>query len=174
MVGLVVSGLRFACFWAGDSRAYMVREGRALQLTRDDSHVQDMIDAGELAPEAAAHHPLGHVVTAAVGAAETFELHIRHGSLAPGDRFLLCSDGLSGTVEADEAGRIVGEEDVERAARRLVDLALSRQVSDNVTALVVACEDAERTAIGGGAGAERAPGTTGDGPRGVTRRGGRP
>lgn len=137
VVGIVLAGNHFACFWAGDSRAYVVRQGVALQLTRDDSHVQMLIDAGELDEAQARRHPLSHVVTAAVGAGEGFELHLKHGRFGAGDRFLLCSDGLSNLVSPAEMGRIVGESAIGDAAQRLVDLARQRGAPDNVTAVVI-------------------------------------
>ena len=140
VVGLVLADAHYACFWLGDSRAYMVRAGAALQLTRDDSHVQGLIEAGEIDEEAARSHPLAHVVTAAVGAGGAFELHFRHGRCTPGDRFVLCSDGLSNLVSPSETGRIASRTPIEEGAQTLVDIARARGAPDNVTVVVVGCD----------------------------------
>lgn len=154
VVGLVVAGLRFACFWAGDSRLYMIRGGEILQLTRDDSHVQDLVDAGELGEQEADGHPLAHVVTAAVGADRTFHLNLRHGRMTTGDRFLLCSDGLSRMLSAAEVSRIVTAYAISEAAQTLVEEAVSRGARDNVTAIVIGRGADEVRKEGGG---EKAP-----------------
>ena len=137
VVGLVLADTHYACFWSGDSRAYMVRAGAALQLTRDDSHVQALVESGEIDEEAARRHPLAHVVTAAVGAAEELTLHFRHGRHTPADRFVLCSDGLSNLVSPGETGRIVSATPVAEAAQQLVDMTRARGAPDNVTVVVV-------------------------------------
>jgi serine/threonine protein phosphatase PrpC len=137
VVGLIVAERRFACFWSGDSRAYIVRGHDILQLTRDDSHVQDLVEAGEVAKEEAERHPLAHVVTAAIGGGTALNLHVRHGRLADGDRFVLCSDGLSRRLAPSEIARIAGVAPLERAAEQLVDRAVADGAEDNVTAVVL-------------------------------------
>ena len=137
VVGLVLAETHYACFWAGDSRAYLVRGGAALQITRDDSHVQSLIEAGEIDEREAREHPLAHVVTSAVGAGEALDLHFRHGRCSDADHFVLCSDGLSNLVSPGETGRIVAQTPVAGAAQVLVDLARQRGAPDNVTVVVV-------------------------------------
>jgi protein phosphatase/serine/threonine-protein phosphatase Stp1 len=137
VVGLIVADLRFACFWVGDSRAYMVRASEIRQLTRDDSHVQDLVDAGEVAADEAEGHPLAHVVTAAVGGGTPLNLHVRHGRLADGDRFVLCSDGLSRCLSARAIARLTATTPLAGAAAALVDQAVAAGATDNVTAVVV-------------------------------------
>ena len=140
VVGLILAQTHFALFWLGDSRAYMVRGGAALQLTRDDSHVQALVDAGEIDEEAARSHPLSHVVTAAVGAGADFDLHFTHGRCGLRDRFVLCSDGLSNLVTPAETGRIASRTPIEEGAQTLVDIARARGAPDNVTVVVVGCD----------------------------------
>ena len=95
VVVLLARNDHFACLWAGDSRAYLLRDGAFNQLSRDHSLVQSLVDSGAIAAEEADGHPHANVITRAVGAdLETFELEKRSGRLHTGDRLLLCSDGL--------------------------------------------------------------------------------
>ncbi len=134
VVVLIARGGHYACLWAGDSRAYLLRDGVLTQISRDHSLVQEMVDAGMLEPEQAESHPRANVITRAVGAAADFALDKTTDRTAPGDRFLLCSDGLSKTLPADEIGTLLAEDG---AAERLVAAAVAARSSDNVTAVVV-------------------------------------
>ncbi|HVC56761.1 MAG TPA: protein phosphatase 2C domain-containing protein [Stellaceae bacterium] len=137
---LLVYGEEFAAVWAGDSRIYQWRGGELRQLSTDHSRVQELIDAGQLAPEEAAGHPEAHVVTRAIGAGL---LHFgqRVGVVRPGERFLLCTDGLTNAVAEADIVRTLGEAvEPSAAAARLVDLALAGGGGDNVTVIVVAVE----------------------------------
>jgi serine/threonine protein phosphatase PrpC len=117
-----------------------MRAGRLLQLSRDQSHVQNLIDRGEIAPEAAATHPLGNIVTNLVGASDELVLEERRDSLEPGDMLLLCSDGLNRAItDAEIAGVLDGHSAV-RAADRLIERALTRGARDNVSAVVIEYE----------------------------------
>jgi len=98
IVGLVVAQDRFGCFWAGDSRAYRIRDGEIAQLTRDHSLVQDLVDAGMLGADEAENHPNSNIVTRAVGVQEALKAEIATGDAQPGDIFLLASDGLTRVV----------------------------------------------------------------------------
>ncbi len=119
----------------GDSRAYLFRGGRLEQLTRDHTHVQEMLDAGMLTREEAATHRLRHVLTNAVGGQEELvDVDIHRLVLADGDRLLLCSDGLTEVVDNQEVAEVLGRMKApEIACRSLVDLALERGGPDNVT-----------------------------------------
>jgi protein phosphatase/serine/threonine-protein phosphatase Stp1 len=127
----------YACLWAGDSRAYLMRGREWRQLTQDHSLVQELLDRGAISPAEAAHHPQRNVITRALGGAdEAAELDKVTDRLRPGDRFLLCSDGLFKTVaEADLAALMA--EDGDAVAERLVAAALEREADDNVTAVTV-------------------------------------
>jgi protein phosphatase len=120
---------------AGDSRAYLFRNGRLEQLTRDHTHVQMMVDAGTLSHEEAATHRLRHVLTNVLGGnAGLTDVDIDRLGLTDLDRLLLCTDGLTEVVENDEIGEILGRmKSPEIACRSLVDLALDRGAPDNVT-----------------------------------------
>ena len=132
----------YACVWAGDSRVYLLRAGQLRRLTRDHSVVQEMLDAGQLRRDQMRHHARAHVVTRAVGAADELKLDVVSGRTYPGDRFLLCSDGLSNLVEDDELGDILARPPLQKAVERMIDLALRRGAPDNVTAVLVGAEKA--------------------------------
>ncbi len=138
---LLVYGEEFAAVWAGDSRVYRWREGELAQLSTDHSRIQEMIDAGLLKPEEAALHPEAHVVTRAIGAGR---LHFgtRVGVLRPGDRFLLCTDGLTGMVADSEIAETLAAAPPREAAERLVEVVLARGAIDNVTIIAVAVDAA--------------------------------
>lgn len=140
VVCLLVSGGGYACLWAGDSRLYLVREGRASRISHDHSVVQELVDGGALSEDAAARHPGANEVTRAVGAFDVLELDIRHGPVRPGDVFVLCSDGLTKLASDAEIAEIVsGGDDPAAAADALARLALDRGGIDNVTVIAVWC-----------------------------------
>lgn len=129
----------FACLWAGDSRAYLLRTGELRQITRDHSLVQELVDAGTIRPEDAEKHPRANVITRAVGAEleDDFDLDKVSDRLLPGDRFLLCSDGLCKTLPADELATLLGTDAGVPPSQALVAAALTMNASDNVTAVTV-------------------------------------
>jgi protein phosphatase len=128
----------------GDSRAYLIRDGRALQLTVDHSVAQALVQSGALTPEEARHSPYQHVLHKFLGCAGMFEGADVHPVTArTGDRLLLASDGLTNHVEEDDLRR--GPRDFPNPqawANHLVDLALRRGSKDNVTCVVIAFERA--------------------------------
>ncbi len=136
-------GAHFACLWAGDSRAYLLSGGTLSQITRDHSLVQELVDAGQIPAEAAESHPHANIVTRAVGAgeAEEFALDKVTDELRPGERILLCSDGLSKSVPQEMIASLLGEVD-DDPARRLIAAAVARQTNDNVTAVVIEAREA--------------------------------
>jgi protein phosphatase/serine/threonine-protein phosphatase Stp1 len=125
------------CLWAGDSRLYRMRAGQLHQLSRDQSHVQDMVDRGEILPEAAVDHPMANIVTNLVGAFDRLVLEERRDRLEPGDILLLCSDGLSNAVMDAEMAHILTGSPFAATATRLIERALDRGARDNVSAVVV-------------------------------------
>lgn len=136
IVVLLVQEQRFAVLWVGDSRAYRLRDGELQQLSRDHSQVQEMVERGILRPEDAAGHPMGHILSRAVGVRDEVEVDKIAGDVRPGDIFLLCSDGLHGYVEETEiARRLRGSP--ERAPDELVDVTLANGAPDNVTVVAV-------------------------------------
>ncbi len=136
VVVLLAFGWHFACAWAGDSRLYLLRNGRLRQISRDHSEVQELVDAGLISPEAARVHPRANVVTRAVGAEDGLTLEMVQDQLRLGDLFLLCSDGLTKLAEDAEFLPLLAIRPLEAAAQALIDLALARGGSDNVTVVL--------------------------------------
>jgi protein phosphatase/serine/threonine-protein phosphatase Stp1 len=141
VVVLLARDGHFACLWAGDSRAYLLRAGVLTQLTRDHSLVREMVDVGAISAEEAEGHPRANVITRAVGAAvDEIELEKVTGELLPGDCLLLCSDGLTKTLtESEIVTLLVTEKD--GPAERLILAALTRDTTDNVTVVMVVSKD---------------------------------
>ncbi len=137
VVVLLARGGHYACLWAGDSRAYLLRAGNLTQITRDHSLVQEMVERGELDEAAAQVHPQANIITRAIGAEGALELEKLSSRIQAGDRFLLCSDGLFKALsERDIAACLAAGED----PAALLDRALARGARDNVTAVVVRAE----------------------------------
>ncbi len=137
IVGLIISGAQFGCFWAGDSRAYRIRQGEIARLTRDHSLVQELIDARMLDPAEAESHPDANVVTRAVGAGETLMVDISSGEIRSGDLFILASDGLTRVVDEDSIYAELIAASPDAAADTLIDMVLSRGAPDNVSLIIV-------------------------------------
>ena len=137
VVGLAIANNSFLCFWLGDSRAYRLRDGELSRLTRDHSLVQDLVDAGMLTPEQAETHENANLITRAVGVAEEIEPEIVGGDAAPGDRFLLASDGLTRLVPDPELAQELRAARLDEAADRLLEMALARGAPDNVSLIIV-------------------------------------
>ena len=134
IVVFLVSGAHHACLWAGDRRAYLLRGGALTQLTWDHSMVQDLIDQGLLSEAAAESHPHANVITRAVGAGTLPpDLDKVTGQAQCGDRFLLCSDGLTRTLARTLIGRLMTQDE---PAAALIAAALDHGARDNVTAVV--------------------------------------
>lgn len=131
-----------ACLWVGDSRIYRLRNGHLEQLTRDHSHVQELVDQGLIAPEEAHRHPLANVITRAVGSADDLQIDEVIHPLQAGDLFLLCSDGLNKTVTDEEIVRLLqhSNHNTQEAVKAFIHLALMRDASDNVTTVVVSID----------------------------------
>lgn len=121
----------------GDSRAYLLREGTLARATRDDSYVQLLVDRGLLAPEAAAQHPRRNIITASLAGAETDLVSVGEREARVGDRWLLCSDGVSDYLpDTQIAAVLAGVRSPAGAADSLVRVALDGGSRDNVTAVV--------------------------------------
>ena len=136
LTAVLFNGERAAMAHVGDSRAYLLRAGRLNQLTKDDTYVQMLIDQGLLKPEEAAGHPRRAVVTRVLQGEPVTPAYVIVEPL-PGDRWLLCSDGLTGVVnDPTLEHEMRGVPDPKSCAERLVDLALRGGGPDNVTVIV--------------------------------------
>lgn len=137
VVVLMARDDHFACLWAGDSRAYLLRDRALTRITRDHSFVQALIESGTISEAEAVGHPHANVITRAVGAdIDPLELEKRAGQLMAGDRLMLCSDGLCKTLPDELLAELLSGDD-EAAAERLVTAALMAKVSDNVTVVTI-------------------------------------
>ncbi|NEV63354.1 PP2C family protein-serine/threonine phosphatase [Thiorhodococcus minor] len=137
VVAVIAVGDHCALLWAGDSRAYRLRDGDLQQLTLDHTQVQEMVDEGVLTPEQAESHPLSNVLVRAVGGDVELEVDRRVEALADGDRYLLCSDGLVKELSLARIGEILAEPEPASAAETLIQAACDAGGRDNVTVLVI-------------------------------------
>jgi serine/threonine protein phosphatase PrpC len=140
VVSLLIQQGHFACVWAGDSRAYRLRNAALEPLTHDHSLVQALVDAGTLTAEEARGHRQAHVITRAVGDIEALTLDVSNGDVVRGDVFLLCSDGLTGLVRDEEIAAALMTRDLDSAADELLTLALARGGRDNISLVLVAAD----------------------------------
>ena len=147
VVVLLVQGDRFAALWVGDSRAYLLRDAMLVPLTRDHSQVQEMVDRGLIAPEEAANHPRGHVLARAIGVGARIAVDVVADTVEAGDRFLLCSDGLSGQVPDSGLATIMAAPGQSVAIEALIARALAAGAPDNVTAILVWAQEITRLDI---------------------------
>ncbi len=130
----------------GDSRIYRLRGGGFEQLTDDHTVINELSKAGQLSPEEAARHPLRHAVTRSVGTDRDVKADVRAIDWQPGDRLLLCSDGLSGLVEPEKLKAVLegrSGETLDEIADRLVEMALEAGGDDNVTVVLVEADQAD-------------------------------
>lgn len=139
VVALLVSDDVALVAHVGDSRIYMYRNGMLMRLTRDHTLVQELVDTGAIPEEDAASHPIAHMLTRSLGPTDAVEasIHQLPEPAQPGDKFVLCSDGLYNHVDHDEIEQVLRNFSVEEAAEELVKLALNGGGSDNVTVEVV-------------------------------------
>lgn len=137
MTAAMLEGERLVIAQVGDSRAYLLHQGKLQQLTRDHSLMADMIEAGQLTPEEARTHPQRSVITRALGSDVHLHPDIYEINVETGDRLLVCSDGLSGMVFDDQIESTLRRvQDPQRCASQLVNEAIAAGGHDNVTVIV--------------------------------------
>ncbi len=137
VVALLAMDTCCACLWAGDSRAYRLRDGVLKTITRDHSQVEELIESGVLLREDAESHPAANVITRAVGASDELYIDIELEKLAAGDVYLLCSDGLYKEVSEREIVECLRKSGCDEICNQLVQLALERDCQDNITVVVI-------------------------------------
>lgn len=152
-VGLVLlngaTGPVWMLFNIGDSRIYRSLDGRLSQLSTDHSYVQELIDAGRITPSAALSHPQRNVVTRALGVEDQLDVDLWLRAPVVGERFLLCSDGLSGeVVHAALEDVLAGDAELEVICDELVERALTAGGSDNITVVVVEVDSIDGSTVG--------------------------
>ncbi|MFU8875338.1 BofC C-terminal domain-containing protein [Micromonospora sp. SL4-19] len=156
LTATLFSGSKLGMVHIGDSRAYLLRNGEFAQITKDDTYVQMLVDEGRISAEEASSHPQRSLLTRALDGRDIDpEYSVRQ--VLPGDRYLICSDGLSGVVSADTiADTMRGYTDPQQCVERLVQLALRGGGPDNITVIIADATDqdiVEATPIVGGAAA---------------------
>ena len=135
LTAILFAGGRLALCHVGDSRAYLVRDGQLSQITHDDTFVQTLIDDGRITAEEANTHPQRSLLLRALNGQEV-EPDLSMREARDGDRYLLCSDGLSGVVSEETIAEALKDPDPESTADRLIELALRSGGPDNVTVIV--------------------------------------
>ncbi|WP_456844003.1 PP2C family protein-serine/threonine phosphatase [Cellulomonas sp. P5_C6] len=152
VLAILRAGNKLAMVHLGDSRGYLMRDGVLTQVTTDHTFVQHLVDIGRITPEEAEHHPQRSVVMRVLGDFDpevTPDLSVREAR--PGDRWLLCSDGLSGFVSADTIEETMATiADVDACADRLVQLALRAGGGDNITVVLADVIELDQVADGAG------------------------
>ena len=145
VTSLVLYGTRFLIGQVGDSRAYLLRDGKLTQVTKDHSYVQEQVDAGYLTAEQARTHPYSNVITRCVGANSDVTPDVYVGSVKAKDLFLLASDGLTGMLEDPELHEIIGREAEmpQEQVDRLINEANRHGGLDNITAILVRIDSVE-------------------------------
>lgn len=125
----------------GDSRCYLLRKGQLTQLTRDHTAAQELVDRGTIRPEDAHRSPLSHVLVHSIGhGPDAFRPEVSRTDLEPGDRVLLCTDGLSNQLPDERIGELLtGAESAEEAVDTLIEAANEAGGDDNITAVVSIC-----------------------------------
>lgn len=137
LVALLIKGRVGACLWVGDSRLYRFRNQQLVQLSKDHSQMEEMIDMGLITRENAENHPQRNVITRAVGVESPVYVDINIFTTQVGDTFLLCSDGLYNAVTQDDITQALALRDVEQSTAELMKKALANGAKDNVSVIVV-------------------------------------
>jgi PPM family protein phosphatase len=140
LTAAMLEGQRLHVAHVGDSRAYLLRDGRFSQLTDDHTLVQHLIDEGQITREEAASHPQRSIITRAIGVSPDVDVDSLTFELQPGDAVLLCSDGLTGVVDDLQIAEVLAD-DADAALRRLVRIANDAGGPDNITAVLLRFDD---------------------------------
>ena len=124
----------------GDSRAYLVQRNKIQQLTTDHSLVAEQLKAGFITPEEMKHHKYRNIITRSVGFQSDVDIDLLVRDLEEGDRFILCSDGLTNMVEDTDILKIISKNDPKTSCQKLIEMANKKGGDDNVTVIVVSIE----------------------------------
>lgn len=143
LIALATIENRFLCYWSGDSRMYLLRDNKLVQVSRDHTEVQVLLDSGQITEEQAETWPRKNVITRAIGVTPSLEVEMVEGLLQDGDLFLLCSDGLSEYFGTEELEHLLAATDwsLEEISNYLVAQAVERGGKDNVSVVLVRSKD---------------------------------
>ncbi|MCT2545737.1 MULTISPECIES: MerR family transcriptional regulator [Streptomyces] len=145
LTAMLWTGSQLALVHIGDSRVYLLRDGEMFQITQDHTMVQSMVDEGRLSPEEAASHPQRSLLIRALGRGADGTPDVRLHDARQGDRYLLCSDGLSTVVPTEEIHRVLTDAgEPERATRELIALANGSGGPDNASCVVADVMELQR------------------------------
>lgn len=137
VVALLLADGHFAAIWAGDSRLYRLRDREIEMLTTDHSVVAALVEAGHMSWDEAEHHPQSNAITRAVGVGDDLELEKIRGDILPGDRFLICSDGLTKYATFEMLRQALSNQPIEVICDHLIQIALAGGGGDNITTAVI-------------------------------------
>ncbi len=159
LTAMLFSGSKFGTVHIGDSRAYLLRDGEFVQVTKDDTYVQMLVDEGRISPEEASSHPQRSLLTRALDGRDIDPEYAIRPAVA-GDRYLICSDGLTAVVSAETIAETLREYvDPAQCVERLIQLALRGGGPDNITVIVADVTDEDiveqRPVVGGAAARDR-------------------
>ncbi|GAA4592058.1 protein phosphatase 2C domain-containing protein [Planotetraspora phitsanulokensis] len=173
LTAMLWNGPRFALIHVGDSRAYLLRNGELYQITHDHTLVQSLVDDGRITQEEAANHPQRSILLRALDGSGEVDPDLQDREALVGDRYLLCSDGLSTVVSAETLHHTLSTvDDPEEAVRQLIDLANRGGGPDNITCVLADVVEVDETqppltaAVVGAAGSGRVRGVPPDTPAG--------
>lgn len=137
VVGLILAQGHGICLWVGDSRLYRQRKGQLERITQDHAMVEEMVEVGLISRAQAETHPQANRITRAIGASDNLFVDLEIFRLQPGDRFVLCSDGLYKELSDRDINAVLGRSNGADTAELLVQQALERGARDNVSVVVV-------------------------------------
>lgn len=137
VAALIMANQHFVGLWAGDSRIYRLRDGRIEMLSQDHSAVAEYVLAGKMSWDEADQHPQSNAITRAVGVGEELEIDKIRGGTQPGDRFLICSDGLTKYATFEMLAQVLAGAPLETVGDRLIQIALTGGGADNITVVVI-------------------------------------
>ncbi|NVK15853.1 MAG: serine/threonine-protein phosphatase [Rhodobacteraceae bacterium] len=137
VAALIMANQHFVGLWAGDSRIYRLRDGHIEMLTEDHSAVAEYVLAGKMTWDEAEQHPHSNAITRAVGVGDELEIDKIRGGTEPGDRFLVCSDGLTKYATFQILEDVLGSAPLETVGDQLIQIALTGGGADNITAVVI-------------------------------------
>lgn len=141
VAALMIFEAELTCVWAGDSRIYLWRQGKVTALTRDHSEVAELIAAGAMTEAEARNAPQRNIITRAIGIGMEARPDMVSGMVEPGDRFLICSDGLTEHLDIhDLSALLANPAPPDAIAQALISETLERGAKDNVSVVIVDCD----------------------------------